>query len=151
MNKPEYLYHGSRYKVDVLTPQQAKGLPSEQGDEYGVYAYKDRNMVIPFTLTLKPFEDGTMAVCVDDETGNVTIAAGTLDDNADGYIYKVSSDLFHKIDGLQWLSKVEVKPIEITVVNSKDYAHKITFVGSAKEYRMRSGQVNTATQSARVL
>ena len=91
MNKPEYLYHGSRYKFDIIKPQQAKGSPSEKGDKYGIYAYEDKNMVIPFSLTINPFENGSMAIYVDDETSDVTIAAGTLDDDAVGYIYKVSS------------------------------------------------------------
>jgi hypothetical protein len=138
MNKPEYLYHGSRYKVNILVPQQAKGSPSEKGDEYGIYAYEDKNMVIPFSLTINPFENGSMAIYVDDETSDITISAGTLDNNAVGYIYKVSSASFEKLDGLQWISKDEVKPIEVTVVNTKDYMHKIKFTGAAKEYRMRT-------------
>jgi hypothetical protein len=138
MNKPQYLYHGSRFKVETLKPQQAYGSPDENGAEHGVYAYEDKNMVIPFSLTIKPFENGSMAVYVDDDTSHVTINVGILDDNAVGYIYKVSSESFEKLDNLQWISKDEVTPIEITVVNTKDYMHKITFTGKAKEYRMRT-------------
>ena len=138
MSKPKYLYHGSRYKVEIIKPQQAYGSPDEKGDEYGIYAYEDKNMVIPFSLTIKPFEIGSMAIYVDDDTSHVTIAAGTLDDDAIGYIYKISSETFEKLDEKQWLSKEEVTPIEVAVVNTKDYMHKITFTGAAKEYRMRT-------------
>jgi hypothetical protein len=78
-----------------------------------------------------------MSIYVDDDTSDVTIAAGTLDDNAIGYIYKVSSKPFEKLDDKQWLSKEEVIPIEMTVVHTKDYMNKITFIREAKEYRMR--------------
>jgi hypothetical protein len=137
VNKPKYLYHGSRYKVDILKPQQAKGSPEENGDECGIYAYENKNMVIPFSLTINPFENGSMAIYVDDETSHVTISAGILEDKAIGYIYKVPSELFAKIDNKQWLSKVEVIPLEVTIVNTKDYMNKITFTGAAKEYRIR--------------
>lgn len=94
-------------------------------------------MVIPFSLTINPFDNGSMAIHVDDETSYVTISAGTLDDNAIGYIYKVPSESFTKIDDKQWLSKVEVTPLGVTIVKTKDYMHKITFTGAAKEYRLR--------------
>jgi hypothetical protein len=138
MDKPKYLYHGSRHKVDILKPQQAYGSPDEKGAEYGIYAYEDRNMVIPFSLTIQPFDNGSMAIYVDDDTSHVTIAAGILDDDASGYIYKIPSEYFEKIDDKQWLSKKEVAPIEISVVNTKDYMCKIIFTGAAKDYRERT-------------
>jgi len=138
MNKPKYLYHGSRYKLDKLKPQQAYGSPMENGDEYGIYAYENKNMVIPFSLTITPFANGSMAIYVDDKTSDVTINAGILDENTIGYIYTVSSETFEKIDDQQWLSKDEVIPVEINIIHTKDYMHKITFTGAAKEYRSRT-------------
>jgi len=135
MTKPQFLYHGSRYKVDVLKPRQAYGSPDERGAEYGIYAYEDKNMVIPFSLTITPFENGSMAIYVDDDTSHVTISAGTLDDDAIGYIYKVPAESFVKLDERQWLSKEDVVPVEMTVVHTRDYMHKITFTGAAKDYR----------------
>ena len=113
MNKPKYLYHGSRYKLDKLKPQQAYGSPTENGDEYGIYAYENKNMVIPFSFTITPFENGSMAIYIDDKTSE-------------------------KIDDKQWLSKDEVIPVEINIIHTKDYMHKITFTGAAKEYRSRT-------------
>lgn len=133
--KPKFLFHGSRYKLEILKPQQAKGSPSERGDEFGIYAYEDPNMVIPFAMTILPHENGYMSFSVDDETGEVTISAGIIDEDAVGYIYKISSEKFEKIDKKQWLSKEEHIPLEITVINSKDYMHRVTFSGSAKGYK----------------
>lgn len=65
MEKPKYLYHGSRYKLELIKPNQAKGSPDWKGNEYGIYAYKDINMAIPFSLTINPFDNGSMAICVD--------------------------------------------------------------------------------------
>ena len=138
MDKPEFLYHGSRYKVEILKPQQAFGSPDEKGGGYGIYAYEDKDMVIPFSLTIKPFENGSMAIYVDDDTSHVTISAGTLDDKAIGYIYRVPSKSFEKLDDRQWLSKDEVKPLEVTIVNTQEYMHKITFTGATKVYRMEN-------------
>ena len=95
-------------------------------------------MVMPFTLTINPFENGSMAIYADDDTGEVTIAAGTLDDHAVGYIYKVSSETFTKIDDRQWISKVDVIPLEVLIVETMDYIHKITFTGAALGHRMKA-------------
>jgi len=136
-DKPEFLYHGSRYKLDTLKPHRAKGSPVENGAEYGIYAYADFKMAVPFALTVNPFENGSMSIYVDDDTGDVTISAGILDDGADGYVYKVPADTFEKLDEKQWLSKEEVTPLGVTVVHTEDYMSKITFAGAAKLYRER--------------
>jgi len=137
MDKPAWLYHGSRYKVDVLLPHTALGLPEENGDQFGVYAYEKPEMVIPFSLTIIPFENGSLSIYVDDDTGDVVIRAGIWDENAVGYIYKIPSDSFEKIDGRQWLSKEPVIPVEYTVYAGKDYIDKVHFEDEAKEYRLK--------------
>lgn len=138
MEKPKFLYHGSRFKVEILKPHQAKGSPEENGTEFGIYAYEKMDMVIPFSLTINPFENGSIAIYVDDETSHVTISTGTLDDNAIGYIYKVPSDTFEKIDDKQWLSNVDIIPVEFSVFETIHYIDKISFTGEAKAYRERS-------------
>jgi hypothetical protein len=138
MNKPEFLYHGSRYKVDVLEPHQAYGSPDENGAEFGIYAYEKEEMVIPFSLTITPFDNGSMGIYVDDDTNFVTITAGIWDETAIGYIYKVSSETFELIDNKQWLSKQAVTPLEYKVFYGQDYTNMIKLVGSALEYRLRS-------------
>lgn len=134
MNKPKFLYHGSRYKLDIIKPHQAYGLPDEKGNEYGIYAYEKYEMAIPFSLTIKPFENGSLNIYFSDETSDVTIYEGIWDETAVGYIYKLPSDTFEKLDELQWLSKKEVIPIECKVYRGIDYKDRITFVGKAKEY-----------------
>jgi hypothetical protein len=138
MDKPKFLYHGSRYKVDTLLPHQANGSPEENGTEFGVYAYEKEEMVIPFSLTITPFENGAMAIYVDDDTSDVTISAGIWDDSAVGYIYKIQSETFEKIDSKQWISREPVTPIDCKTVFGKDYAHKVHLDGKAKEYCLRS-------------
>ena len=133
MIKPKYLYHGSQHKVDILIPHTAKGLPEENGTEFGIYAYEKSDIVCPFTLDIKPYKNGTMSFHGDDLTGVTTIFAGTLDENSKGYIYKVSSDSFERIDDHQWLSKIPIVPVEIKEVYVKDFIDKIFFKGSAKE------------------
>ena len=135
MDKPKFLYHGSRYKLDIIKPHQAYGSPDEKGNEYGIYAYEKYEMVIPFSLTITPFENGRLNIYFSDETSDVTIYEGIWDETAIGYIYKLPSDTFEKLDDLQWLSTKAVVPIECTIYKGIDYKDRITFVGKAKEYR----------------
>ena len=53
--------------------------------------------------TINPFDNGSISMYFDDDTNHVTIAAGTLYDNAIGYIYKLPSDPFKKTDDNLWL------------------------------------------------
>lgn len=139
--KPEYLYHGSPCKADVLLPHAANGLPEENGTECGVYSYEKPEDVLPFTLSIQPYRNGTKSVHVDDATGVTTIAAGILDDSRPGYMYKVPSNSFEKLDDRQWLSRVPVIPTEVTVVQAADYLDKVKFTGSAEEIRRISKSI----------
>lgn len=67
----------------------------------------------------------------------MTIYEGIWDESAIGYIYKLPSDTFEKLDDLQWLSKKEVVPIECTIYKGIDYKDRITYSGKAKEYYER--------------
>jgi hypothetical protein len=127
MEKPAFLYHGSKVEVDILIPHKAYGLPEELGTEYGVYALESFEMARRFALLIKPLPNGTMAINFDDSTGKVTIKAGTLDRDSIGYVYKVPSDTFVKIDDHQWISICDVVPLEKTVVNTDDLWSEISF------------------------
>lgn len=65
----------------------------------------------------------------------ITISAGVFDETAPGYIYKMASDNFEKLDAKQWLSRSPVVPIEIITVGSKDVINKVILTGSAKEIK----------------
>lgn len=134
-DKPTYLYHGSQHKTDILTPHTASGLPEENGTECGVYAYENIDDVLPFTLAIRPYSNGRKSFHVDDYTGIITISAGVFDETAPGYIYKMASDNFEKLDAKQWLSRSPVVPIEIITVDSKDVMNRVILTGSAKEVK----------------
>lgn len=127
MGKADFLYHGSKVDVDILIPHKAYGLPEELGTEYGVYAYESFEMARRFALPIKPLPNGTMAIYFDDSTGKVSIKAGILDRDSIGYVYKVRSDTFAKIDDHQWISTCAVVPLEKTVVYTTDLWDEISF------------------------
>lgn len=141
MRKPQYLYHGSKYKVDILVPHKAKGLPEENGTECGIYAYVEMNAVLPFALSIFPYSNGGLSIHVNDDTHVTTISAGIIDPSAIGYVYKLPSDSFELLDGRQWLSKIPVKPVEIIEVQSKNFMDKVVLTGSAKEIKQISDSI----------
>ncbi|MHB0857827.1 MAG: hypothetical protein ACYC5M_09685 [Anaerolineae bacterium] len=133
MTKPSYLYHGSKIRADILLPHQAAGLPEEQGSKFGVYAYSTFDMARFFALPIQPAPNGNLCVHFDEQTGRITLRAGTLDRGGWGYVYRVSSASFVLLDSHQWLSKEAVVPLEVTQVYTADLWDRITFEGSAKE------------------
>ncbi len=132
MLKPQYLYHGSQYRFDTVRPQQARGENDEES-QLAIYAAETIDEVIPFAFPIRWYPDdptGKRAFRVDG--GKVFIEYGSLDPNGVGYIYKLRSDSFEKLDEWQWISKVEVIPDEIIRINVKDYIHKVSFSEKAQ-------------------
>ena len=58
---------------------------------------------------------------------------GSIDPNGKGYIYVLPSDSFELVNEWEWVSSVDVKPIEVIEINVKDYMNTITFSEEAKK------------------
>ena len=134
MEKAKHLYHGSQYLFDTLKPQQAAGLENENGDKFGIYAYEHFGWVIPFALPIRWYPDNPRGrrsfSC---ESGIVTVDYGSLNPAGFGYVYKISSENFVKIDEEQWLSETETKPLEVVKIDVSDYWGNIFFSAAAWE------------------
>lgn len=132
-NKPEFLYHGSQYLFDVLIPQQAQGNIAENGAEYGIYACDNIDAVIPFALPIRwyPDEPGGRRDFEVDKNGLVVIKEGQLNPKGYGYVYKISSETFRKIDNWQWVSTQSVIPVEVIKISVSDYMERVRFEGNA--------------------
>ena len=131
--KPEYLYHGSQYKLDILKPQQARGGCAEES-LLAIYAAETAEEVIPFALPIRWYPDAPEGKrefnC---DNGRTYLVYGSLNPQGVGYIYKVSAETFEKIDGWQWISKESCKPSEVIEIKVKDYLHTVEFSEEAKE------------------
>ncbi len=119
---PEFLYHGSKVLVDELVPNQACGFGGEVDCYTAIYAIKQEILAIPFTFRLiNILKDSSFHITTDTETPKITLKNCEIDWEHKGYLYKVKSKTFESVDSLQWVSRVSVKPVEITVINPKDY------------------------------
>lgn len=125
--KPEYLYHGSQYLFKVLKPQQASGQCAAES-MLAIYAAETFREVIPFALPIRWYPDSPEGkrdfVC---ENGHTNLLYGSLDPDGIGYIYKIKSELFYKLDNWQWVSSKECIPVEITEIKVRDYLHTVEF------------------------
>jgi|GEM_PF-181155 Nucleoside 2-deoxyribosyltransferase. len=131
--KPEFLYHGSQYLFDVLIPQQSSDN-TDTGSKFAVYACENFNSAIPFALPIRWYPDnpdGKRAFSCHD--GKTLIEYGSINPKGFGYVYKVSSEYFEKVDNWQWVSDREVQPIEVTKIHVEDYWHDISFSNEALE------------------
>jgi len=120
--KPIYLYHGSKVLVDELIPNQAYGFGGDVDCFAGVYAVERRELAIPFCFKLiNILNDSSFNVETDKEIPEVILENCEIDWEHKGYLYKIKSNTFESVDYLQWVSKVSVKPVEVTVINPKEY------------------------------
>ena len=137
MSKPQYLYHGSQYLLTELIPQTACG-ESAKDSKFGIYAAETMELVVPFALPIRWYPD-----CPDGKRdfhtadGKVELIYGSLNPNGVGYIYKVKSEGFEKIDGWQWVSSVKSVPIQRIEIKVADYMHMVTFSKEAKEIQQK--------------
>ena len=131
--KPNFLYHGSQYLFDVLTPKQAKDN-TEIGSKFATYACEDFNFVIPFALPVRWYPDNPTGrrsfSCNEDK---ILVEYGSINPKGFGYVYKVNSAYFEKTDDWQWISVKEIQPIEIVKINVQDYWHNISFSNESLE------------------
>ena len=129
--KPEFVYHGSQSLFATLIPYQAKDN-TEIGSQFAIYACEHFSHVIPFALPIRWYPDNPSGKrdyrC---KNGTTVIEYGSLNPNGFGYVYKLSSNDFEKIDDWQWISRVEITPIEIVKIAVKDYWHTVTFSSEA--------------------
>ena len=135
-DKPEYLYHGSQYKLDMLIPQQAAG-GRDIDSMMSVYAAGTMDEVIPFALPIRWYPDspeGKRAFECHD--GKVLLKYGSLDPGGVGYVYKVRADSFEKIDEWQWVSRDSCTPVEVFEIKVADYLDRVQFSEEAEKIRL---------------
>ena len=156
--KPDFLYHGSQYLFETLIPQQSNDN-TEEGSKLAIYACEYFNLVIPFALPIRWYPDpllsddktlwcpsptgkGFFGVAygrdpsedMDDKTWmEITVEHGSINPDGFGYVYKVSSEHFEKIDNWQWVTTKEIHPIEVIKIMVADYWHIISFSSKALE------------------
>ena len=131
MDKPRYLYHGSRTLVMELVPSPATGVGPAKDQLCAVYASHIADFATAFALPLTPNENGKTAWKMDFDPAKpeVIILAGSLDLSGTGYLYRVPSDSFEPIDDLQWVSYDPVVPIDYEVIDPAKYAHWVRYAG----------------------
>lgn len=124
-NKPQYLYHGSQYYFEVLKPQQARGA-CDRESMMVIYAAETLDEVIPFALPIRWYPDNPSGKrTFECENGLVKLLYGSINPNGIGYVYKIKSDDFTKIDEWQWGSEKEIIPEEVMEISVRDYWERI--------------------------
>ncbi len=66
-----------------------------------------------------------------------------MDPEGAGYVYRVRSDSFVKIDEWQWVSETEVVPEEVIRIKVRDYWHTVRFSEEAERIQQEvCGQIS---------
>ena len=137
MQRPQFLYHGSQYNLDILKPQQASGA-CEQESLMAIYAADSIEKVIPFALPIRWYPDNPSGKrsfeCND---GMTKLLYGSLNPDGVGYVYKVKSDTFEKLDDWQWVSKESCVPVEVLEIKVRDYLHTVDLSKEAEEINQK--------------
>ncbi len=65
--------------------------------------------------------DSSFNIETDKEIPEVVLKNCEIDWEHKGYLYKVKSETFKNVDSLQWVSEVSVKPVEVIIIDPKNY------------------------------
>ena len=135
--KPDLLYHGSQYRFDIVKPRQANGQ-CEAEAQMGIYAAATMEEVIPFAMPFRWYPDSPDGKLSFDSDGiRSFLRYGSIDPEGKGYIYVLPSDSFELVDGWEWVSRTEVRPIEVIEIRVKDYWDTITFSEEAERIQRK--------------
>lgn len=129
MLKPDYLYHGSPKKLEILKPSQAIGFSGAGDNENAVYAVARYELAVAFALSLTA-QSASAIFSVDTQRNPpiIRLKDTVIDWQKTGYIYKLPSSAFQLIAQDQWVSYKAVIPIEIFKINPMDYKSWITLL-----------------------
>ncbi|GGY60731.1 hypothetical protein [Marinobacter zhanjiangensis] len=128
MKKPEFLYHGSRQRMDVLKPSQGVGYGKED-DRYGIYAVSEWALAIPFAIAYRPLaENATFFVDTATLPPRILLKNTDVEWDETGYLYTVRSDLFEQVDSDQWISTDLVEPVSMEEIRPEDYRSWIEYI-----------------------
>lgn len=129
--KPMFLYHGSRYRLDVIRPRKARGFASKKA-RTAVYATWAAEEAFPYALPITGYPDEPgKHYSFSCEGGKTHIIRGTVDPNAKAYIYRLPSKEFTKVGDRQWASTEEIKPIDCIELRVGDHFDTVTWSDQA--------------------
>lgn len=124
-SKPPFLYHGSQSSVDIIKPEQTHGEVKEDDRLCAVYASHNRRFAITAALPILPDPKKGLSwgLRFEGEEPRVKIIKGWLHPSQAGYLYRVPSDAFNKIDEYRWVSSLPVTPLDCEIIHPWDYLH----------------------------
>lgn len=123
-DKPEFIYHASGKRLDRLVPIKATGYEEENGCETGVYGYETVKQCIPFALSFSGKRDSY----IDDVTSEIYLKRAGLNEEGKGYICKLSSKTFERLDEIQFISKETVIPLEIIEIVTSEHLDIVKYI-----------------------
>ena len=130
---PLFLYHGSQYDLDIIKPMQASG-ENEIESQLAIYAAANPAEVIPFALPIRWYPDSPEGRRAFECNGGKTkLIYGSLNPDGVGYIYRLKSDSFERVDEWQWISRKECEYIEKIQIKVREHLDTVEFSEEAKE------------------
>jgi len=111
----DYLWHGSRYRNEVLVPRQANDTGGkEESNKNAIYATPSAKVAIAMGLTTPGSDTGMFP-----NDPQMVLFKGGIRKGEMVYLHKVPKDLFIKHNSREWYSKPdvkEIKPIDVVTV-----------------------------------
>lgn len=123
----DFIWHGSRNKIDYLEPRQAVDIGGHPGsNRKAVYATGDKNLATQMGMTTAGSDTGRF---MDDPSGQMILYKGDIRKGEKAYLHKLPKNLFVPGGAAgEYYSKPDVKgikPLEVHEVPVDDYIHLI--------------------------
>lgn len=121
-DNPKYIFHGSSNLIETnLTPQKAKdSMNIELNSQEAIYGTSIFLNAVCYSM-----RKNITSCHIGDYPDNykMIIYEGKIDLDQEGYVYVFNASDFKKSHNIQYISKKELKPIEIIKVLYKDFTN----------------------------
>lgn len=133
----KFLFHGSGYKLDILTPHQAHNFTEDKiyvpDDKPGIHATPNSDIAIFMAIFSKPNMPKELHTSFGNDGDTLLFRASkeTLDQlhaNTAGYVYVVDKKEFTKRSAFEYISYQEIKPISIITVTKQELPKNISIL-----------------------
>ena len=130
INNPEYLFHGSPKKMDILVPHESHDSRGNSNNlATAVFLFPSFLKATPYAFkdSIKVLSVGkkwNFEIPNDDSYPLMKMSNVQLDDNLIGYVYVFKKDeaMIKDSESYQYKCFTEIKPIDVVEVRYRDFA-----------------------------
>ncbi len=133
IEKPKYIFHGSKKKLQILEPNQAIDVAgNEINEQIGIYGSSIFEGAVPYAIKGRGKYDCEIGYRPNNL--KMKIYYGVIPEDDYGYVYICDASDFSRCeDTCQYVSYNEIKPIQVVKIYYRDFKECFEYIDNYKK------------------